>query len=64
MKKSVNKIYIALRDKEVKTTLDLLKGDCNDIAKAYLKGMQEAYRDIISVMESSNLIKFKKSPAR
>lgn len=64
MRKSVNRIYIALREKEINTTRDLLRGDCNDNAKAYLKGMQEAYRDIISIMESSNLIKLKKSPAR
>ena len=64
MKRSVNKIYIALREKEKNTVIDLLRGECNDIAKAYLKGMQEAYRDIISIMESSNLIKFKKSPTR
>lgn len=65
MKKSVNKIYIALREKEKNATIDFLRGDgCNDTAKGYLLGLRDAYRDIISIMESSNLIKFKKSPTR
>ena len=64
MKRSINKIYIALREKEIKINYDLLRGGCNESAQAYLAGMQEAYRDIISIMESSKLLKFKKSPTK
>ena len=56
-KRTVNEIYALIREKEKNTFLDLLRGNCNDIARAYLKGMQQAYTDVIALIESSQIVK-------
>lgn len=64
MSRSINKLYIALREKEIKINLSLLRGDCNESAKAYMAGMQEAYRDMINIIEQGKYIKLKKNPTK